>query len=156
ASASKLSTKSHRPVAPTDAQAGTSLAPATEATPDAPDPEATQSSEQSREGAVEVAIEPEGAQEAEVADAERAPSAEKAQLPPFDAQAAKLALGDGASQASSCRRGDDPRGTAEVLITFAPSGRVTSANVHGAPFGGTQTGGCVAAAMRQATVPPFS
>ena len=77
-------------------------------------------------------------------------------LPPFDAQAAKIALTAKASQASSCRKGDDPRGTAEVLITFAPSGRVTSANVAGQPFGGTATGGCVASTLRGASVPPFS
>ncbi len=64
-------------------------------------------------------------------------------LPPFDTQAAKAALTAMASQASSCRVGDDPRGTAEVLITFAPSGRVTSANVAGPP-------------LRGAKVPPFS
>ncbi|HEU5074767.1 MAG TPA: hypothetical protein VFU02_11345 [Polyangiaceae bacterium] len=76
-------------------------------------------------------------------------------LPAFDAGAAKRALGTSALAASSCRKGDDPRGTAEVIVTFAPSGRVTSANVNAAPYGGTATGGCIAAAMRAAVVPPF-
>jgi hypothetical protein len=79
-----------------------------------------------------------------------------AQLPPFDAQAAKHVLTASALSASSCRKGDDPRGTAEVIVTFAPSGRITSANVNGAPYGGTATGGCVAATLRGATVPPFA
>jgi len=79
-----------------------------------------------------------------------------AALPGFDADAAKRALGASSFNASSCRKGDDPRGTAEVIVTFAPSGRVTSANVNGAPFGGTATGGCIAATLRSATVPPFS
>lgn len=78
------------------------------------------------------------------------------ELPPFDAQAAKNVLGDRAVQASSCRRGNDPKGTAEVIVTFAPSGRVTSANVAGEPYGGTATGGCIASTMRRATVPAFS
>ncbi len=78
------------------------------------------------------------------------------QLPPFDTQAAKAALAASALQASSCRRGDDPKGTAEVLITFAPSGRITSANVSGPPFGGTQTGGCIANTMRHSSVPAFA
>lgn len=79
-----------------------------------------------------------------------------AALPGFDADAAKRALGASAFTASSCRKGDDPRGTAEVIVTFAPSGRVTSANVNGAPFGGTATGGCIAATLRGASVPPFA
>jgi len=77
-------------------------------------------------------------------------------LPPFDAQAAKSALAAGALSASSCRKGDDPRGTAIVVVTFAPSGRITSATVNGAPYGGTATGGCVAATLRSMTVPPFA
>jgi len=77
-------------------------------------------------------------------------------LPGFDADAAKRALGASSFAASSCRKGDDPRGTAEVIVTFAPSGRVTSANVNGAPYGGTATGGCIAATLRSASVPPFS
>ena len=40
-------------------------------------------------------------------------------------------------------------------ITFAPSGRVTSANISGPPFAGTPTGGCIAAALRKARVPAF-
>lgn len=79
-----------------------------------------------------------------------------AALPGFDAEAAKRALGASAFTASSCRKGDDPRGSAEVIVTFAPSGRVTSANVNGAPFGGTATGGCIAATLRGASVPPFT
>jgi hypothetical protein len=77
-------------------------------------------------------------------------------LPPFDQAAAKAALASAPAQASGCRKGNDPAGNAEVLITFAPSGRVTSANVSGGPFAGTATGGCVASTLRRAKVPPFS
>ncbi|HVJ19775.1 MAG TPA: hypothetical protein VM686_30370, partial [Polyangiaceae bacterium] len=65
------------------------------------------------------------------------------------------ALAAAAAQASGCRKGEDPTGSAVVIITFAPSGRVTSANVNGPPFAGTATGGCIAAAMRKASVPAF-
>jgi hypothetical protein len=82
--------------------------------------------------------------------------APEAALPPFDQAAAKAALGAAAAQASTCRKGDDPPGNAEVMITFAPSGRVTSANVAGGPFAGTATGGCVASTLRRAKVPAFS
>jgi hypothetical protein len=43
-----------------------------------------------------------------------------------------------------------------VTVTFAPSGRVTSAVVSGPPFAGTATGGCIASTMRSASVPAFS
>lgn len=74
---------------------------------------------------------------------------------PFDRAAAAAALTSAASAASTCRKDGDPSGTASVVITFAPSGRVTSANIGGPPFAGTPTGGCIAAALRKARVPPF-
>lgn len=74
---------------------------------------------------------------------------------PFDRAAAAAALTSAAGQASACRKDGDPSGVASVVITFAPSGRVTSANVSGPPFAGTPTGGCIAAALRKARVPPF-
>jgi hypothetical protein len=74
---------------------------------------------------------------------------------PFDRAAAAAALTSAAGAASNCRKEGDPSGTASVVITFAPSGRVTSANIGGPPFAGTPTGGCIAAALRKARVPPF-
>ena len=74
---------------------------------------------------------------------------------PFDRAAAAAALTTGAAQASACKKEGDPSGVASVVITFAPSGRVTSANVSGPPFAGTATGGCIAAALRKVHVPPF-
>jgi hypothetical protein len=97
---------------------------------------------------------------------ERLPVTSKAQLahnaPPaaepgteFDRAAARNALAGAAAQASSCRKEGDPSGTASITITFAPSGRVTSANLQGPPFAGTATGGCIANTMRHASVPAF-
>jgi len=74
----------------------------------------------------------------------------------FDRAAARTALANAAAQASACRKDGDPSGTASITITFAPSGRITSANLQGPPFAGTATGGCIASAMRRATVPAFS
>jgi hypothetical protein len=74
----------------------------------------------------------------------------------FDRTAAVSALKAAAAEAASCRKDGDPSGTASVTVTFAPSGRVTSATLSGPPFAGTATGGCIAAAMRRAKVPPFS
>ena len=74
----------------------------------------------------------------------------------FDRDAARNALASVATQASSCRKVGDPSGTAYLMITFAPSGRVTSAQLQGPPFSGTATGGCIASTMRRASVPAFS
>jgi hypothetical protein len=73
----------------------------------------------------------------------------------FNVAAAKAALVAAAVKASGCKQPDDPSGGAQVSVTFAPSGRVTSARVTGPPFQGTPTGGCIASSFRSATVPPF-
>ncbi len=70
----------------------------------------------------------------------------------FNTAAAKAALRNAAGAASGCP--SDKPGVASVAITFAPSGRVTSSQVSGS-FAGTTTGGCIASAMRGASVPPF-
>lgn len=73
----------------------------------------------------------------------------------FNRSAAIAALSAAAGRAAGCKQPDDPAGGANVSITFAPSGRVTSSKVTTPPFQGTPTGGCIAAAFRAATVPPF-
>jgi len=74
----------------------------------------------------------------------------------FDSNAASVALDGAAQRAGSCRKDGDPSGVAVVLMTFSPSGRVTSANVAGPPFAGTATGGCIASTMRSVKVPPYA
>ncbi len=74
---------------------------------------------------------------------------------PFDRAAATSALTASAGQASACRKEGDPSGVASVVVTFAPSGRVTSANISGPPYAGTPTGGCIAAALRKTRIPAF-
>jgi cytoskeletal protein RodZ len=74
---------------------------------------------------------------------------------PFDKTAAAQALQATATQASACRKEGDPTGVASVVVTFAPSGRVTSATITGPPFAGTSTGGCIAAALRKTKIPAF-
>jgi hypothetical protein len=84
-----------------------------------------------------------------------APTSTKAEGP-FNQDAARAALASAVSQASACRKPGDPSGVAAVTITFSPSGRVTSATIAGPPFAGTPTGGCIAATLRRARVPPFT
>lgn len=69
--------------------------------------------------------------------------------------AAGTSLSVAASRAKSCLDADDPRTTMEVRVTFAPSGRVTTAMVNRGPFAGTEIGGCIARALRTAKVGPF-
>ncbi len=75
---------------------------------------------------------------------------------PFSKAAAVSALGSAAGSAGSCKKLGGPTGAGKVTVTFANSGRVTTANVNGAPFAGTSVGGCVASIFRKAKVPPFS
>ena len=76
--------------------------------------------------------------------------------PPFSKASAISALGGAAGSAGGCKKAGGPTGVGKVQVTFAPSGRVTSATVMGAPFAGTAVGGCVAGAFRRAHVPAFS
>nr|MDQ2645535.1 hypothetical protein [Myxococcota bacterium] len=54
-----------------------------------------------------------------------------------------------------CKKEGGPTGTGRALVTFAPSGRVTKAEITG-DFAGTSVGGCVARLFRAARVPKFS
>ena len=91
----------------------------------------------------------------------KAPAAPATQMPsagdaPFSVSAAQVALTQAASNAASCAKADGPTGSGKVQVTFATSGRVTTANVAGPPFGGTSVGGCVAGIFRKARIPAFS
>lgn len=72
----------------------------------------------------------------------------------FDTAAASAAMNAAAGAAAGCK-GEDGSGSASVSVTFAPSGRVTSAKIDGGKFQGTPTGGCIATAFRSARVPAF-
>jgi predicted Zn finger-like uncharacterized protein len=76
--------------------------------------------------------------------------------PPFSKASAISALGSAASSAAGCKKAGGPTGVGKVQVTFAPSGRVTSATVMGPPFAGTAVGGCVAGRFRAAKVPAFA
>lgn len=73
----------------------------------------------------------------------------------FDVGAAKAALSAAAANAGSCGTPGGPKGSGKVQITFATSGRVTTANVVEGPFGGTSVGGCVSSTFKRARVPAF-
>ena len=75
---------------------------------------------------------------------------------PFNRGAAVSAMSAAASQAASCKKPGGPTGSGKATLTFAPTGRVTSATVTTPPFAGTAVGGCVASVFRRAKVPPFT
>lgn len=74
----------------------------------------------------------------------------------FSRDAAAQALAVAASQTSICKKPDGPTGQGKVQVTFAPSGRATTANIVSGPFGGTAVGGCVSGVFKRAKVPAFS
>lgn len=118
-----------------------------------PRPAAEKPSDKTAKPAEKVVLAEEGSNDQ--AGAAEAP-AEEPTKPPFDTSAAKAALQAASSSAASCKQDDGPTGSGKVQVTFAPTGRATSANVIEGPFGGTSVGGCVAKLFRAAKVPAFS
>ncbi len=77
-------------------------------------------------------------------------------LPPFSKSSAISGLTAASMSANACRKPGGPTGPGKATVTFAPSGRVTTATVAGGAYAGTAVGGCVASGFRKAHVPPFS
>jgi predicted Zn finger-like uncharacterized protein len=84
------------------------------------------------------------------------PAAPAADAAPFSKASAISALGAAASAAGSCKKAGGPTGGGKATVTFAPSGRVTTATIAGGTYAGTAVGGCVASVFRRAHVPAFS
>ncbi len=66
----------------------------------------------------------------------------------------RVIVGAKAAQAAGCGDGEH-HGSSRVAITFAPSGRATSAVLTGGRFAGTRVGSCIASVMRSARIPAF-
>jgi hypothetical protein len=73
----------------------------------------------------------------------------------FDKGAAKTELNAAASAAASCGAGGSP-GKGKIQITFAPSGKVSDAQLVEGPFAGTTAGKCALRHFRAVKVPAFS
>jgi hypothetical protein len=91
-----------------------------------------------------------GARKAEAKGATVAPSGR------FDPAATKAPLAQAAADAQACKQSGGPTGKVTVVVTFDPSGKVSSATITEAPFAGTATGTCITAALKRASIPPFS
>jgi hypothetical protein len=81
------------------------------------------------------------------------PRATKPAAAPFNVEAAKSALNTAATQAGACA---GTSGKGKVQLTFAPSGKVSAAEIVDGPFAGTPAGKCALKHFRAAHVPAFS
>jgi hypothetical protein len=73
----------------------------------------------------------------------------------FDKAAAKAALSMAADAASRCGAGGEP-GKGKIQVTFAPTGKVSDAQLVDGPFAGTTAGKCALSHFKAAKVPAFS
>jgi hypothetical protein len=73
----------------------------------------------------------------------------------FDKNAAKSALSAASEAASSCGAGG-AAGKGKIQVTFAPSGKVSDAQLVEGPFEGTTAGKCALRQFKAAKVPAFS
>jgi len=71
----------------------------------------------------------------------------------FDAAAALSSIRSVGARSDEC--GTKAVGSVNVLVTFAPSGEATTAEIEDGPLRGTQAGGCVARHLRNAHVAEF-
>ena len=71
----------------------------------------------------------------------------------FNAQAAKLAIDRIVPRLKACKQAGEPPGSATVTVTFAPTGRVSSAQVTTTRYAGTRTGNCIVQRLREARIP---
>jgi len=91
-----------------------------------------------------------GARKAEAKGASVTPSAR------FDPAVTKAPLAQAANEAQACKQSGGPTGKVAVVVTFDPSGKVSSATITDAPFAGTATASCIAATFKRASIAAFS
>lgn len=82
------------------------------------------------------------------------PAEVEASGPPFDPNAAGLALEDAATTANRCKIDGGPTGPGRVHVKYVPTGRAASASVSD-PYAGTDVGECLVNVFENTKVPPF-
>jgi hypothetical protein len=92
-----------------------------------------------------------------VDEPDEAVSAVATEISPFDPSKASQVLDDAQPNLDACSQRDLGSGTVRVAVTFAPTGRVTTAVVEApGPFAGTPIIGCIVGHLRTVQVAPFS
>jgi len=74
----------------------------------------------------------------------------------FDAAPTRAPLAQAATDAQACKQNGGPTGKVNIVVTFDPNGKVSSASITDAPFAGTATAVCISSAFKRATIAPFS
>ena len=74
---------------------------------------------------------------------------------PIDRAALGNAIAAAAASAAGCVSDPSAPSSVRIEAVFAPSGRTTRTSVVGGPFAGTETGACIARALREMQVPAF-
>jgi hypothetical protein len=74
---------------------------------------------------------------------------------PIDRAALGNAIAAAAASAAGCVSDPSAPSSVRIEAVFAPSGRTTRTSVVGGPFAGTETGTCIARALREMQVPAF-
>jgi hypothetical protein len=94
---------------------------------------------------------------ASVAAAEPTIAESADEAPEFDKAAALSALDDAVAGLPACNQPSAGPGTTRVAISFAPTGRVTTAILENpGPFAGTPVAGCIVTRLRGMHIPKFS
>jgi hypothetical protein len=74
----------------------------------------------------------------------------------FNAKMAKDAIDGAAPRLKACRTEGGPAGPASVVVTFAPTGRVSNVSLTTTGYAGTRTGNCIVERLREVRVPEFA
>jgi len=135
-------------------------------TAEPPRSERAQGTEKAQSASAAAKTEPARPSEAEIAypDEPRTTASPAALAPPtsaddsrgpFNRDAAAKALSEARARAAACGDGKTAA-SARIAVSFAPSGKATTAVLEGdSALLGTPAGSCIARQMRSATVPPF-
>jgi hypothetical protein len=74
----------------------------------------------------------------------------------FDKGVALDALAKSGAKAAGCRMRGESGGTANVTVTFEPSGKVKEAEIRSGAYSGSPTGKCIIRKLMETTIPAFS
>jgi hypothetical protein len=85
-----------------------------------------------------------------------AAAAKRTAVPAFNAKAAKAAIDGVTPRLKACKHAGDPVGPASVMVTFAPTGRVSSASITTTSLAGTRTGNCIVQRLRDLRIAEFT
>jgi len=76
--------------------------------------------------------------------------------PPFDKATMSRALSSAVQKAEQCDLWGRATGTAQLFVTFAPSGSVSEARLVGEPIASAAVARCILHHVRASTLPPFA